>query len=636
MSRASTWAVVALVALSTLGEGGSAPTGLLAWHAVLAVALAWEILRGGAAASCPTVPLGLRLAFAGYGAVVLVGMLVAPYGYAAWLYGLEVAAAGALAWLAARAGDGVLARLSRPVLTVATLQSVVLLYERIVLGEPRPAATFLNPNHFAAWAVAALFLTWGGRFVAERTSRGRDVSNVVFSVVVAVAVAVTGSRGALVGLVAGAVAVAALGWPALSRRARRTATVGFAVVMIGAAIGVAWRAAGTDPFRYQRVRIWRAAIEIVASRPLLGSGPGQMPTVARGFQFPDGDGPLRYDRGFATTHSDLLRVPCDLGVPGLVALAGVLAAIASQVVQRKKRGDLSPAAVGAVAALVALGAQSLVDNLSSRSALVVLGASLVGAIASTPRLEASRTRVLPRLTLLVLLGLVFLVGDLAPWAGWRALHGLPRGRLADADRIRLDRAIERNPIHPDSWRRRAEHITGDGTSWDLAGYSRAREAAERALRLDPRSAQSWVSVARVEAAACRSLFVSDPATRARANRAYDEAAARDPFHAPWALEHAEAALDCDDPAVAARAARRAIELEPESASPRLVLAGALLRLDEPTAPEEAEALLAEAESKTAEWAAWIPTGSYARRLLALDPRNLERVRRGIDAARAAR
>jgi len=633
MSTRSVYALALLLALATLDEGGSAPTGLLVWHALLAILLGREILaRPVAGAIGYTVALGPRIAFALYAALVLVGALFAPYGFAAWLYTLEVAAVAGLAWLAGRAGPALLSRLALPLLAVATCQGVALLLGRFVLGEARPAASFLNANHLASWLIAALLLAWGERLVSGRVGRSRDALYVAMTMVVTSAVAVTGSRGALVGLLAGALVVFVLAWPSLARPARRVAAAGFALLLLVAAGGVSYRLAQSDPFRYQRVEIWRASLDVVAHRPILGAGPGQFRTVARAFQFPDGDGPLRFDRGFATTHSDLLRVPCELGIPGLAAALALVGTIAYEVGRRRSRGTLAPSALGAAGALAALGAHALVENVSSRSALLVLAAVLAGGLLSTPLPPADGRRgAFGRAALAVLLGLTLVVGDVAPYLAWRELRGLPRGRLAEPDAARLDRALAWNPIHPDAWRRRAEHWAGDGTSWDLEDYARAREAAEHAVRLDPAAAEFRLGLARVEATACRTLFAGDGPTRARMARAYDAAIERDPLQALWPLEQAEAALDCGDPEVAVRSAQRTLDLEPESATPRLVLAGALLRQNGRDSVAQAKQLLSEAERRAAEWQSWITTSIYARRLLALDSRLVERVRREIAA-----
>ena len=631
-----TYALGALLAVATLDEGGSAPTGLLVWHGFLVVLLLCEFLAPRAGEPVFVVRLGPRVGFTAYAGLLLVGAARAPYGFAAWLEMLEVAAVAGLSWLAARRGPDVLARLATPLLAVATAQGALLLAQRFAFGAARPASSFLNPNHFAAWSVAVLLLAWGARAVATGADPRRDAARICLSLVSLAAVAISGSRGALVGLVAGTVAVIALAWPRLGRTARRATLASGLVVLLAAAAGVAYRQSSSDPFRYQRFRIWLASASIVAERPLDGMGPGQFRNAARAFQFPDGHGPLQFDRGFATTHSDLLRVACELGLPGLLAALAIAGMLALGVARGRAKGELTPGAVGAAGALAALAAHALFDNLSSRSALYALGAVLAGGLVARRAGRASPIAGSSRAALGCLLVVTFAVGDVAPFLAWRATRALPRGELCEAQATQLERALVLNPVHPDAWRRRAEHLAGEGTTWDLARYAGAREAAERAIRLDPKGAEFRLGLARVEALACRSLFAGNGPTRDRAARDYVEAERLDPFNAVYALEAAEALLDCGDPSSAAAAARRALALEPEAAAPRLVLASALVQSDGARATPAASQLVEEAVRKATEWQSWVATGSYARRLLAIEARAVDRVRNEIAAAEAPR
>ena len=59
-----------------------------------------------------------------------------------------------------------------------------------------------------------------------------------------------------------------------------------------------------------------------------------------------------------------------------------------------------------------------------------------------------------RLLLALLTVVAFTVGDIAPYLAWREVHGLHRGGLTPPERERLERALHRNPLHPDSWLRR--------------------------------------------------------------------------------------------------------------------------------------------------------------------------------------
>jgi tetratricopeptide (TPR) repeat protein len=219
---------------------------------------------------------------------------------------------------------------------------------------------------------------------------------------------------------------------------------------------------------------------------------------------------------------------------------------------------------------------------------------------------------------------VFAIGDLAPYLAWRDVRGLPRGRL-DAEQLsRLERALRRNRVHPDFWSRRAEHLAGSGSDWGVQGYAEAREAAERAVRLQTAGPEFHTALAHVESLACRTLF-QDAATRQRASAAFERAEDLDRYNPLIPLKRAGFLLDTGDPAEAARAAERALELEPESVLPRLMLADALLESDARDGVRRAEELLEAAREKAARWSSWAETGQYARDLLVLDGSALRRV-----------
>ncbi len=83
---------------------------------------------------------------------------------------------------------------------------------------------------------------------------------------------------------------------------------------------------------------------------------------------------------------------------------------------------------------------------------------------------------------------------------------------------------------------------------------------------------------------------------------------------------------------ARRAAERALEIEPEAAAPRLLLARAMLETGD---PERALQLIEELESLARQHAAEAQTSDYARDLLVIDPALVRQVRAGIGAARQA-
>ncbi|HEX6851624.1 MAG TPA: O-antigen ligase family protein [Candidatus Polarisedimenticolaceae bacterium] len=548
----------ALLLVATLGEGGSVPDVLLAVHllALLAAAAAWLGAGGGAfRAGGP-----LRIALAAFAALALAGAAAAPYAYAALLTLVEVAVVALVAFAACRSGPALPGRLA-PILAVAILvHAVVAAVQRVGGWQTRPASTFLNPNHLAAWTVAAGFVV-AGRLAAGRRDRFFPLGAAAL-VAGAAAFVLLGSRGAALGALAGAAVCSALVWPALAPKARRAALAAtLAAAALGAA-GVAWRfRTAADPFAFQRVDIWRASLSAGLEHPWLGLGPGQFKHESRRFNFPLEDGTLRFARHFASTDSDAIRVAVEFGLPAaLVALVGA-GLVAATVVRRRREGSLDPASAGACAAIAALFAQSLVDNLASRPAVALLAAALVGSVVAVPSdtvcAPARRTRWGVVLAVLLVWG----AADLAPWLSWRA-------------RSDPARALAWNPHDPQLHLRAAEALAARAPAWSAQDFARAAEAAQEAVRLSPRDPRYLGALAGIEATACRTLFPF-AAYRDRVGARYAAALALSPHDPAIALEASLFLQASGDAAGAIRFARAAVAIEPRAAVPRLALAEAL-------------------------------------------------------------
>ena len=550
----------------------------------------------------------------------------APYGYGAWLQLLELGAFLATGWVAA-ANRGLPRWTGTTLILGAVAQGAVAQWQWWVHAAPRVTGSFLHPNDLAGW-LGAVLLVGAGRVLASRTWRpSRVIAAAALATLPAVAFALTGSRGALLGFAVGGIWLGLRSWRSLPRNARRVAWVLIVLFGLGAAGALGRRLSSPDPFRYQRLRIWQASVQAALDSPWLGTGPRQFAAASANFQFPDGDGPLRYDRGFTTTHSDLLRVACELGWPGLLALLGAVAATALELRTRRRRGELDPARAGATAALLALGVQALVDNPARSPALYLLAAALLGSLLSTP--GAPRPpRGVRRSGAAVLVVLVLAIGDVRPYVAWSSSAGLPSGRLDPSQAALLQRSLRFNPVHPDSWMRYAEHLAGDGTDWDVATYARAREYGERAVRLQPADAAYVRRLGRIEALAYRTLF-QDPGSLERARRRYRQAESLRRFDPFIPVELAAFLLDVGEGAGASRAAQRALALEPESVLPRLMLAESVLETGGPRAVRRAVRLLAEAEERAERWSSWRDAGSYAHDMLSPHSEKSRRIRERI-------
>ena len=155
--------------------------------------------------------------------------------------------------------------------------------------------------------------------------------------------------------VAGAAGATALAAPAVAQERKEMAVVATCLlVALPVALRVGQRLRDTDPYLFHRVKIWRAATGPLVESPLWGSGPGQFAIAAAPYQFDDGHGPLRFDRAFRITHSDVLRVPVEYGAPAALILAFALLAAIREA--RRGRGtDNDVGSPGVAAARERLG-----------------------------------------------------------------------------------------------------------------------------------------------------------------------------------------------------------------------------------------------------------------------------------------
>ena len=623
--RLASFALASVLGLAVLGEGGATPSALFALHAAIAVLLVAEgFSRRGGSATGPAP--ALVAAFACFAAWVAAGAVHAPYRFGAWLVVLEVAAFGSVGWLAARRGPGLLRVLSVLLPGFAALEGLLAVGQRVFLGESRPAGTFLNPNHLAAWFVAALCLTAAPALDGATVRRWG--LRAALAVPTVAGLFLTASRGALLGVLA-AVATGVLVSPSQSVPARRRAlTAGLGIAALACLLGVAWRFRAGEHLSMQRTEIWRAGYSAFAARPWWGTGPGQFPSAAANLNFPLTDGPLRYERYFDSTHSDWLRSAAEFGWPAAISVLAIVLLGLGHILRTRREQTVFP--VAAIAAIAALAAQALVDDLTDRPALYLLVAALIGAIIAVPVKAGPGHSAVARGAMVLAASLVVLVGDGAPWLAWRQVQGLERGRLAADGRLRLAAALRLNPLHPDHWLRRAEDIAGDGTDWSADGYAEARNAAERASALDPTNARYWRGVARVEALACRTLF-GDVATRERAASAYEralECSRHDPF---LPLEQARFLLGLGDPAGARRAVERSLLIEPQSVSARITLAATLAASDREEDATRGRVVLEETRQVARRWASWPRQTPYARAVLDLEPVWESAVAKRLDA-----
>lgn len=347
-------------------------------------------------------------------------------GYEAGLIALA-AAACAVVGVAALGEDGV-AVLTRAVTVALLLVSVLAVLERAgwpvvavreYLDASRVRSTLGNAANLGLWAVGAL--PWAAYVAARDPDRRWRWLAVAAAACGAVALVLSGSRGALVALVLGAAV-----WYVLSAqapdpaRAYRRVAVGVCVagaIALAVVTGIRATPGAVDTVA-GRAQVWSATAPLVAQRPFLGWGPGGF---GRAFvaNMPEGlVDPAAVERSLEDPHNLLLSAAASIGPLGALLLAATVVVTAREAWRVRLR-DATGAGVAAAASLavavaglqfhfVTLEIATLV--FASLGALAVASVSLGGgrpAAAESARTGPSRWAAGPWWAGAVLAGAVF-------------------------------------------------------------------------------------------------------------------------------------------------------------------------------------------------------------------------------------
>lgn len=265
--------------------------------------------------------------------------------------------------------------------------------------------TFINPNHFAAYLVMGLALILGAflyRALHDKKRKGGFRSGgpeklilLAFGAVLFLgAVLASGSRAAPVCLLA---AVGLAGALLVKKKGRATYFLGVSAVAIASLIFCLW--IGADPLspRYQdlareikdpdaRPMIYRTALSIWASAPILGTGAGTFPDAFRRFR------PRELQAFYDHAHNDYLEILSETGLLGFATFyGGVFFCLAVTIREGKKRKSrfAKGYSLGATVGVLAMLFHGLVDfNLSIPANRATFFALLaIGHLTATRRLK---------------------------------------------------------------------------------------------------------------------------------------------------------------------------------------------------------------------------------------------------------
>jgi O-antigen ligase len=234
-------------------------------------------------------------------------------------------------------------------------------------GLMRAHGAFGEPNPFGAfaWAITLPVIAYA---VLHRESRaGLRWACALAGVGGMVVLALTQSRGGVLGALGG---LAVIAFMLIARRRERTLLTGTIAVSLVAAAGIAvvvvaepWSEMdqATTPANWanqERTAHWAAASEMIKQNPVSGVGAGGF-----GDHYRDATRFWRFRISQGHAHNAYLQVAAEIGLPGLLAYGLLLASILGSLIRRSLDLDQRWLAVGVAAVTVALVIHQLVDFL---------------------------------------------------------------------------------------------------------------------------------------------------------------------------------------------------------------------------------------------------------------------------------
>ena len=196
----------------------------------------------------------------------------------------------------------------------------------------------------------------GARGISGGSPRARW-ADVAVALAGALAMALTLTRGAYLGLAVGVVAVLLAARPRLALLAPFAIALFFVLMPLPVRDRLASATNPRDVTMNDRVAMWKAGRAMIADHPLTGVGPGRVKPLYPSYRVPGFVNPIP-----GHLHNNLVMIAAETGIPSLLAYLAFVGAFflgALRILRRAPRGDpargVTLGAIGAMAALFAAG-----------------------------------------------------------------------------------------------------------------------------------------------------------------------------------------------------------------------------------------------------------------------------------------
>ncbi|HEY7372471.1 MAG TPA: O-antigen ligase family protein [Polyangia bacterium] len=422
-----------------------------------------------------------------------------------------------------------------------------------------PGSTFGNRN--MGGEAVAMSLPFLLAVLASRSGRApRPWLAVGLLLLALIYLAATRARGAWIGAAAGLAAYLAVRRPSVSRRGALLALPIGAAVLLAVVLPGRWQPRDArDTKRYEpgarvvldavdptssvvrtRLGLWRRTLAVYREHPLTGVGPGNFSVLFPRYAEPGAaaDGVMSATMVPRRPHNELLERLTETGPLGLAAFVGLCAAafVTAGAIGRAARaqpartdtvGDLDAAAAGAGGVAASLGCGLTAFPLAMPATALLFGVAL-GVLDALAPAARGAARADPPAPARPRRGAAVVAAAIVVGACWLSSGVLASSYWRGQARVAVGLGTERQPDLPvalAALARAARAPRLDYARFDIAlrtaqlslkadRAAPAREAADRALVLEPYSPHAWAARAAAELALGDEAPAARDATRA--------------------------------------------------------------------------------------------------------------------------